>query len=108
MKGAGLVANECPKNIIFEGMYSCRLCNMRTSYFALYNDVFDLKYYLLCGRLSKSESRPVVGFRPLVTSAGVFVENLNTLFPNSWSLKKVFRAANQAIGLFGFITLTWP
>ena len=74
----------------------------------LYNALFDLKYYLLCGRLSKSESRPVVGFRPLVTSTGVLMENINTLFPNSWSFKEVFSAVNQAIGLFGFITLTWP
>ena len=81
---------------------------MRTSLFALYNALFDLKYYLLCGRLSKSESRPVVGFRPLVTSTGVFVENPNTLYPNFWSFKEVFSAANKAIGLFGFITLTWP
>ena len=81
---------------------------MRTGLFVLCNTLFDLKYYLLCGRLSKSESRPVVGFLPLVTSTGVFVENLNTLFPNSWSFKEVFSAANEAIGLFGFITLTWP
>ena len=79
---------------------------MRTSLFALYNALFDLKYYLLCGRLSKSESRPVVGFRPLVTSTGVFVENPNTLYPNFWSFKEVFSAANKAIGLCGFITLT--
>ena len=89
-------------------MYSCCLYNMGTSLIALYNVSFDLKYYLLCGRLSKSESRPVVGFRPLVTSTGVFVENLNTLYPSFWSFKEVFGAANKAIGLCGFITLTWP
>ena len=81
---------------------------MRMSLIAIYNTLFDLKYNLLYGRLSKSESRPVIGFRPLVTSTGVFVENLNTPFPNSWSFKEVFSAANRAIGLFGFITLTWP
>ena len=79
---------------------------MRTSLFALYNALFDFKYYLLCGCLSKSESRPVVDFRPCVTSTGVFVENPNTLYPNLWSFKEVFSAANKAIGLCGFITLT--
>ena len=61
--------------------------------------LLNLKYYFLCGRLSKTESRPVVGFRPLVTSTGVFVENPNTLYPKFWSFKEVFGAANQAIGL---------
>ena len=79
---------------------------MRTSLIAVYNALFDLKYYLLYGRLSKPESRPVVGFRPLVISTGVFVENPNTLYPNSWSFKEVFSAANQEIGLCGFIALT--
>ena len=79
---------------------------MRTSLFALYNALFDLKYYLLCGCLSNSESRPVVGFRPRVTSTGVFVENPDTLYPNVWSLKEVSGAANKAIGLCGFITFT--
>ena len=62
-------------------MYSHHLCNMRTSLIALYNALFDLKYYLLRGRLSKSKSRPVVGFRPLVTSTGVFGINLSALVP---------------------------
>ena len=79
---------------------------MRTSLFALYNALFDLKYYLLCGHLSKSESRPVVGFLSHVTSTGVFVENPDTLYPNVWSLKEVSGAANKAIGLCGFITFT--
>ena len=76
------------------------------SLIAIYNTLFDLKYNLLYGRLSKTESRPVVGFRPLVTCTGVFMENLNTLYPNFCSLKEVFGAANKAIGLYGFITFT--
>ena len=54
----------------------------------------------------KSKSWPVVGFCPHVTSTGVFGINLNTLYPNFWSFKEVFSAANKAIGIFGFITLT--
>ena len=54
----------------------------------------------------KSESWLVVGFCPHVTSTGVFVENPDTLYPNAWSLKEVFGAANKAIGLCGFITFT--
>ena len=67
---------------------------------------WNLKYYLLCGCLSNSESRLVVGFRPRVTSTGVFVENPDTLYPNVWSLKEVSSAANKAIGLCGFIIFT--
>ena len=74
--------------------------------FALCRAFVDLKYYLLCGCLQNSESRPVVGFRPHVTSTGVFVENLDTLYPNVWSLKEVSGAANKAIGLCGLITFT--
>ena len=66
----------------------------------------NLKYYLLCGRLKNLESWPVIGFRPHVTSTGVFGINLNTLYPNFWSFKEVFSAANKAIGLYSFITLT--
>ena len=54
----------------------------------------------------KSEGWPVVGFFPHVTSIGVFGINVNTLYPNFWSFKEVFSAANKAIGLCGFITLT--
>ena len=54
----------------------------------------------------KSESWPVVGFSPHVTSTGVFGINLNTLYPNFWSFKEVFSATNKAIGLYSFITLT--
>ena len=79
---------------------------MRTSLIALYNALFDLKYYLLYGRLSKSESRPVVGFRPRMTSTRVFVENPYTLYPNVWSLKEVSGATNEAIRLCVFITFT--
>ena len=35
----------------------------------------------------KSESWPVVGFYPHVTSTGVFMVNLNTLYPNLGSFK---------------------
>ena len=52
----------------------------------------------------KSESWPVVGFYPHVTSTGVFEINLNTLYPNFWSLKEVFSAPNKEIGLYGFIS----
>ena len=41
-----------------------------------------------------------------MTSAGVFLENPDTLYPIVWSLKEVSGAANKAIGLFGFITFT--
>ena len=47
----------------------------------------------------KSESWPVVGFCPHVTSTGVFVENLDTLYPNVWYLNEVSGAANKAIRL---------
>ena len=65
-----------------------------------------LKFYLLCGRIVKSEGWPVVGFRPHVGSTRVFGMNLNTLYSTVWSLKEVFSVTNQAIGLCGFITLT--
>ena len=56
----------------------------------------------------KSESWPVVGVSPHVGSRGCSGWNLNTLDPRIWSLKEVFSATNQAIGLCGFITLTLP
>src|SRR3954469_13938022 len=43
--------------------------------------LLDLKYYFLCGRLSKIKRWPVVGFCPRATSAGVFGINLSALFP---------------------------
>ena len=46
-----------------------------------------------------SESWPVVGFSPHVGSTGVFGINLNTLYPSFGSLREVFSATNQAIGL---------
>ena len=52
------------------------------------------------------ESLPVLGFCPLVTSTGVFGISINTLYSRFWSFKEVFSAANKAIGLYGFITLT--
>ena len=59
-----------------------------------------LKNYLLCGRFYiNSESWPVVGFCPHVGSTGVFGINLSTLYPSFGSLKEVFSATNQAIGL---------
>ena len=54
----------------------------------------------------KSEGWPVVGFCPHIDNTGVFGINLNTLYPRIWSVKEVFRAMNQAIGLCVFITLT--
>ena len=45
------------------------------------------------------ESWPVVGFCPHVGSTGLFRINLSTLYPNFGSLKEVFSATNQAIGL---------
>ena len=54
----------------------------------------------------KSESWPVVGFCPHVTSTRVFGINLNTLYPNFWSFKEVFSATKKAIRLYNFITLT--
>ena len=71
-----------------------------------YVTLVNLKYYLLCGRLNNLEGWPVVGFRPHVASIGVFGINLNTLYPIFWSFKEVFSAANKAIGLYSFITLT--
>ena len=62
-----------------------------------------LKFYLLFGRFVKSESWPVIVFRPLT---GVFGININTLYSKFWSLKEVFNVTNKAIGLYGFITLT--
>ena len=50
----------------------------------------------------KSESWPVIGFSPHVGSMGVFGINLNTLYSRVWSLKEVFSATNEAIGLYGF------
>ena len=38
-------------------------------------------------RFIKSESWPVIGFCPHVTSTGVFAVNLNTLYPNFGSFK---------------------
>ena len=61
--------------------------------------VVYLKFRLACGRFIKSESWPVVDFSPHVGSTGVFEMNLNTLYPRVWSLKEVFSATNQAIGL---------
>ena len=43
--------------------------------------LLNLKHYFLCGRLSKIERWPVVGFCPHATSAGVFGINLSTLVP---------------------------
>ena len=43
--------------------------------------LLNLKYYFMCGRLSKIERWPVVGFCPHATSAGVFGINLSALFP---------------------------
>src|SRR3954467_8644651 len=43
--------------------------------------LLNLKYYFLCGRLSKIERWPVVGFCPHATSAGVFGINLRALVP---------------------------
>ena len=54
----------------------------------------------------KSKSWPVIGFYPHVDSTGVFGININTLYSKVWSLKGVFSATNQAIGLCGFITFT--
>ena len=54
----------------------------------------------------KSKGWLVVGLCPHVTSIGVFGINLNTLYPNFWSFKEVFSAANKAIRLYSFITLT--
>ena len=65
-----------------------------------------LKFYLMCDCFIKSESWPVVGFSPHVGSTGVFGVYLNTFYPRVWSLKEVFSATNQEIGLCGFITLT--
>ena len=65
-----------------------------------------LKFYLLCGHFIKSESWPIVGFSLHIGSTGVFGMNLNTLYPRVWSLKEVFSATNQEIGLCDFITLT--
>ena len=45
------------------------------------------------------ESWPVIGFCPHVGSTGVFGINLSTLYPSFGSLKEVFSATNQAIGL---------
>ena len=47
----------------------------------------NLKYYLLCVCLNFFESWPVVGFRPHVTSTGVFGININTLYPNFGSFE---------------------
>ena len=66
----------------------------------------DLRFYLLCGPFTKSESWPVVGFCPHVSSTGVFGINLSTLYPNFWSFKEVSSATNKAIRLYIFITLT--
>ena len=44
---------------------------------------------------TKSESWPVVGFCPHVTSTGVFEINLSTLFPCFWSFKEVFSARTR-------------
>ena len=52
------------------------------------------------------ESWPVVGFCPHVGSTGVFGIHLNTLYPILGSIKEVFSTVNQAIRLWGFITLT--
>ena len=55
----------------------------------------------------KPESWPVVGFCPHVTSTEVFGINLkHSLSKKNWSFKEVFSAANKAIGLYNFITLT--
>ena len=40
MKGARLVADECTKDTIFERMYFCRCCNIKTKLFALYIALF--------------------------------------------------------------------
>src|SRR4051812_1623666 len=56
-------------------------CALKTCSCALKQYVLNLKYYFLCGRLSKIERWPVVGFCPHATSAGVFGINLSSLFP---------------------------
>src|SRR4051794_4415702 len=43
--------------------------------------LLNLRYYFLCGRLSKIERWRVVGFCPHATSAGVFGINLRALVP---------------------------
>ena len=75
--------------------------------FVMLNKVISITYCLLFEKNSSytavlyinSESWPVVGFCPHVGSTGVFGINLSTLYPSFGSLKEVFSAANQAIGL---------
>ena len=67
--------------------------------------LFYFKMFPPVRSFTKSESWPVVGFSPRVTSTGVFMENPDTLYPNFWSFKEVFSATNKAIGLYGFTTL---
>ena len=75
--------------------------------FVMLNKVISIIYCFLFESFSSYaavlytnlESCPVVGFCPLVVSTGVFGINLNTLYPSFGSLKEVFSAVNQAIGL---------
>ena len=82
--------------------------------FVMLNKVISIIYCLLFESFSSyaavlyinPESWPIVGFCPHVVSTGVFGINLSTLYPSFGSLKEVFSTANQAIRLYGFITLT--
>ena len=75
--------------------------------FVMLNKVISIIYCLLFETFSSCaavlyvnpKSWPVVGFCPHVGSTGVFGINLNTIYPNFGSLKEVFSATNQAIGL---------
>ena len=74
--------------------------------FALYNTLFDLKYYLLYDRLSKFESRLVVGFHPLVDATqGVFTITKQPLADISVPEGGCV-SGNEAIRYAGFITFT--
>ena len=61
--------------------------------------LFEFKILPSVRLFIKSERWLVVGFCPHATSAGVFVENPDTLYPNVWSLKEVSSAENKAIRL---------
>ena len=75
--------------------------------YVMLNKVISIIYCLLFESFSSCtavlyinpESWPVVGFCPHVGITGVFGINLSTLYPSFGSLKEVFGAMNQAIGL---------
>ena len=81
-----------------------RSCIMKQGLCMIYC-LFYLKMFPPVRPFTKSESWPVVGFSPHVGSTGVFGIAPKHTGPSVLVREGGVSAANQAIGLYGFITV---